>query len=95
MNRLIVSCEAAADLERIGDDIALYSPLAAERTVARLEEISRLLRDFPRIGAIRDDIEIGMRIFPVGNYLVLFRALEDGVKIVRVVDGRRDLSGLV
>jgi plasmid stabilization system protein ParE len=36
-----------------------------------------------------------MRIFPVSNYLVLFRALEDGVKIVRVVDGRRDLSGLV
>ncbi len=95
MNRLIVSREAAADLERIGDDIAQYSPLAAERTIARLEEISRLLRDFPRIGAIRDDIEAGMRIFPVGNHLVLFRALEDGVQIVRVVDGRRDLSSML
>lgn len=52
MNRLIVSHEAAADLERIGDDIALYSPLAAERTVARLEEISRLPRDFPRIPSL-------------------------------------------
>jgi hypothetical protein len=26
----------------------------------------------------------------VGNYLILFRALEDGAEIVRYVDGRRD-----
>jgi plasmid stabilization system protein ParE len=49
--------------------------LISERAVAD--------RDFPRVGMVRDDIEGGMRIFPVGNYLILFRALEDGVEIVR------------
>jgi len=82
-------------LERIGDDIALYSPAAAERTIARLEEITRLLKDFPRVGTARDNIEKGMRTFPVGNYLILFRALEDGAEIVRYVDGRRDPDNLL
>ena len=95
MNRLIISERAVADLERIGDDIALYSRTAAGRTIARLEEISRLLRDFPRVGAARDDIESGMRTFPVGNYLVLFRSLDDGAEIVRYVDGRRDPENLL
>jgi plasmid stabilization system protein ParE len=36
VNRLVVSERAVADLERIGDDIAIYSPAAAERTIARL-----------------------------------------------------------
>lgn len=88
MKRLLVSEKAVADLEKIGDDIALYSPAGAERTMARLEEICRLLRDFPRIGTMRDDLAAGMRTFPVGNYLILFRALDAGVEIVRVVDGR-------
>jgi toxin ParE1/3/4 len=94
VNRLVVSERAAADLERIGDDIALYSP-AAERTIARLEEITRLLRDFPLVGTARDEIENGMRTFPVGNYLILFRALEDGAEIVRYVDDRRDPDKLL
>jgi plasmid stabilization system protein ParE len=68
VNRLVVSERAVADLERIGDDIALYSPSAAERTIARLEEITRLLTDFPLVGTARDEIENGMRTFPVGNY---------------------------
>ncbi|MGO9742970.1 MAG: type II toxin-antitoxin system RelE/ParE family toxin [Roseiarcus sp.] len=95
MNRLIVSQRAVTDLERIGDDIAMWSPAAAVRIVARLEEISRLLRDFPHVGTLRDDIEEGMRTFPVGNTLVLFRALEDGAEIVRYVDGRRDPDNLL
>jgi toxin ParE1/3/4 len=95
VNRLVVSERAVADLERIGDDIALKSPAAAERIIARLEEITGLLRDFPRVGTLRDDIEAGMRTFPVGNYLILFRALEDGAEIVRYVDGRRDPDKLL
>ncbi|ARN80734.1 type II toxin-antitoxin system RelE/ParE family toxin [Methylocystis bryophila] len=88
MSRLLLTEKAVGDLEKFGDDIALYSPTGAERIIARIEEIVSLLRDFPRIGTPRDDIERGMRIFPVGNYLILFGALDDGVEIVRVVDGR-------
>jgi toxin ParE1/3/4 len=95
MNRLVVTPRAAADLEEIGDFIALDNPTAALRFIERLELASRLLRDHPHIGVAHDEIAEGARIFPVGNYLILFRALEDGVEIVRYAHGARRLQGLV
>ena len=94
MNRIIVTPRAAADLESIGDYIAPDNSAAALRTLQRLEEISLLLRDNPRIGANRDDIATGVRTFPVGSYLILFRTLDVGVEIVRYVHGARNLQGL-
>ncbi|MFM6138177.1 MAG: type II toxin-antitoxin system RelE/ParE family toxin [Cuspidothrix sp.] len=32
-----------------------------------------------------------MRYFPVGNYLILYREIKDGIEIVRVVHGARHL----
>jgi toxin ParE1/3/4 len=83
MNRLVITPRAAADLEDIAGCIATDSPAAAMRMVDRLEEISILLKDHPRIGTGRDDIAKGMRIFPVGNYLILFRSFDNRVEIVR------------
>jgi toxin ParE1/3/4 len=95
VNRLVVTPRAAADLEDIGDHIALDSPAAAARTIDHLEEVSILLSEHPRIGISRDDIAKGVRVFPVGNYLILFRTLADGVEVVRYVHGARQLLGLV
>jgi toxin ParE1/3/4 len=35
-----------------------------------------------------------LRYFPVKNYLILYRQLADGVEIMRVVHGSRDLGAL-
>lgn len=83
MNRLILTPRAAADLEDIGDYIAFDNPAAAAQTVQRLEEVSNLLRANPRVGATREDIAKGVRSFPVGSHLILFRTTDDGVEIVR------------
>lgn len=95
MSRLVITPRAVADLEDIGDYIALDNPAAAARTIDHLEEVSILLSEHPRIGILRDDIAKGVRVFPVGNYLVLFRTLADGVEIVRYVHGARQMRGLV
>ena len=95
MNRLVLTPRALADLEDIGDYIAAESPKAAERTIARLEELSKLLRDNPEIGTLREDIAAGVRCFPAGNYLILFRSLDDGVEIVRYVHGARRPGGFL
>jgi toxin ParE1/3/4 len=94
LNRLLITPRAAADLEEIGDYIALDNPAAAVRMIDRLEEVSILLSERPRIGTSRDDIAKGVRAFPVGNYLILFRTLADGVEIVRYVHGARQMRGL-
>jgi toxin ParE1/3/4 len=47
------------------------------------------------MGMARDDIGPGVRHFPVGRYLILYRALNDGVEIVRYVHGMRRLQDLL
>ena len=95
MNRLVITPRAAEDIEDIAEMIALENLPAALRLVERFHEVARLLRDHPNIGVARDEIAARVRIFPIGNYLILFRALEDGAEIVRVIHGARRLEGLI
>ena len=56
----------------------------------------QVLRRFPAIGALRNDIRHGMRMLVEGNYLLLYAydSSKDEVDVIAVVDGRRELSGL-
>ncbi|MCW2317384.1 toxin ParE1/3/4 [Rhodoblastus acidophilus] len=95
MNRLKITPRAAADLEDIADFIAREAPRAAVRLVERIQQTARLLRDHPQLGSPRNDIARDLRLFPVGNYLILFRALDDGVEIVRILHGARKIDELL
>ncbi len=94
MNRLVLTPKAIADLDDIGGYIEVRSPAGARRTIERLAAVSRLLRDNPNIGVRRDDVAEGLRSFPTGQYLILYRALGDGVEVVRYVHGARNLPDL-
>jgi toxin ParE1/3/4 len=52
------------------------------------------LRDFPLMGPSRDDLRPGFRMLVAGEYVILYRAMQDRVEIIRVLHGRRDLDGL-
>ncbi len=54
------------------------------------------MRDFPKIGALRDEIRPGFRMLVEGNYLLLYEYDEesDAVELISVVDGRQDLTEL-
>lgn len=53
-----------------------------------------LLAAYPLSGAARDDVRPGLRYVVVGNYLSLYRVVDDDIEIVHVVHGRRDLHNL-
>lgn len=95
MTRLFVTPRAARDLEEIADAIANDNPAAAEKLIARLQEASELLGERPRLGMARPDIAADLRHFPVGNYLILYREVEDRVEIVRYTHERRLLRDLI
>ena len=47
------------------------------------------------MGRARDeDLRPGMRSFPVGEYIILYRVQNEDVIILRVVRGNRDLPAL-
>lgn len=93
--RLHRTARAELDLIDIWDYIARFNPQAADRIVGVLDAKSLALARNPYLGMARDDIAEGVRHFPVGNYLILYRALSDGIEVVRYVHGRRRLQDLV
>ena len=98
---LIWSKQARIDLLDIYVLIGLEHPAAAERYFDRIEQKARLLQSQPRMGVRRSDIRPGLRMLVETPYLLLYRTDPDTdegvittVEIVRVLDGRRDLSRL-
>jgi toxin ParE1/3/4 len=93
--RLRRTARAEDDLIEIWTYIARDNPAAADRLLDLLEGKSRMLAQNPKLGAARDDIATGVRHFPVGSYLILYRDIGDGVEVVRYVHGMRLLRNLV
>lgn len=96
MAELFVSRRADADLREIWRYIASDNPAAADRVLLRIDAKLQILRRFPQIGALRNDIRRGMRMLVEGNYLLLYEydTRKDEVDLIAVVEGRRELSGL-
>jgi toxin ParE1/3/4 len=88
-----LSREARADL----DDLWFYvagqrSIEAADRLVASIAARFLLLATHMHAGRRREDLVPGTRVFPVGEYLILYRLDGEDVLIQRVIHGSRDLS---
>jgi toxin ParE1/3/4 len=99
--KLVWSVLARDDLLNIYALIGLEQPAAAERYFERMEAKIELLRTQPRIGMRRPDIRESARVLVEYPYLILYAIEPDTdegpvecVEIVRIVDGRRELSHL-
>ncbi|MBE8964834.1 type II toxin-antitoxin system RelE/ParE family toxin [Nostocales cyanobacterium LEGE 12452] len=47
---------------------------------------------FPKIGRLRDELAPFLRILPIKNYLIFYRLIDEGIKIVRLLDGSQDIE---
>jgi toxin ParE1/3/4 len=95
MKRLVFSPAAREDLRAIGLYIAEDNPNRAESFVAELQAKANQLAAWPGSYPERDDISPSLRAAAHGRYLLLYRDLEDEVRIVRVVHGARDLPRIL
>jgi len=73
--------------------IAEDSPASADAFVDRVTRAVQPLAEFPKMGAMRADISPGLRYLPIGAYVLLYRERPDCVELIRVLHGRRDLTG--
>ena len=90
MARPRFTTDAFRDLEGITTWLGTRNPVAASQWTDRIEaECWRLARD-PGIGQLRPDLATGLRFFPVGNYLIFYRASVEGIEVIRVIHGARD-----
>ncbi len=91
--RIRHSHRAQEDLLGIWRDVAAEDPAAADRLYDRLEARLRILHDYPEVGRARPDIAADARMLVEDPYLILYRVIADGVQVVRVLHGARDISG--
>jgi toxin ParE1/3/4 len=92
MSRYKLAPEVRGDLKEICRYIARDSPDAAGRLRSLFFERFRLLARHPLIGEARDDLTENLRIFPVGNYIILYRPMSAGIEVVQVVHAARDID---
>ena len=77
MTRLIYLEPALADIESILDYISNDSPTAAVRFGEGLLDTCRTLETDPELGAARDDLAIGLRLFTYRGYGLYYRIDHD------------------
>ena len=94
MSRFRISREARTDLEEIWAFVARDNPSAADALIDAFHARFRLLATRPLMGQARDELGEGLRSFSVGNYVVVFRAANGGIRIVRIIHAARNIEDL-
>lgn len=91
MPEVVLTAEAEESRIGIWLHIAEESPDAADRLLERLDEKCRLCATQPELGIPRPDLGRNVRCFSVGDYVVIYRPTEEGIVVLLVIHGARDI----
>ena len=94
MAQIVVSAHADADVAAILDHLiqAAGQPAGDKYAQAFNAAYDRLI-DFPRLGPMRPNLGPDARIWVVAPYILVYDYAGDVVTILRVLHGRRKISG--
>jgi toxin ParE1/3/4 len=91
MARCLVKPRADRDLDSIWSFITVDNPRAADAMIDRLTDTFNMLLTMPQAGRLRHEFRENLRSFAVENYVIFYMPVPEGIDIVRVVHGRRDI----
>lgn len=102
MSRFLDIHQAAErDLEEAGEYIRRNSPQSALRFLRAARATMERLLSMPETGGLyeSDVLDLtGVRVFPVSrfrNYLIFYRPTENGLEVLRVLHGPRDIDRIL
>ena len=82
-------------------DIAQYVVERSEslemgiKLIDAIEAKCKSYTQFPEAGIPRDDLGEGRRCFVVGRYVVIYRPIDEGIRVILVAHGHQDLHTLI
>jgi toxin ParE1/3/4 len=95
MGRVVRRRKAQQDLSELWFSIAEdYGIERADAFLSEMEEKFSKLADHPYMGRSRDELIPDLRSFPMGNYLIFYTPLSDGIRVFRVLNARRDIVAM-
>lgn len=92
MRRILRTEQSHLDALEIWEYIAAHNLPAADSLIDRFEVHLALLAATPEIGRKREELARNLRSFPVDNYVIFYRPRADGIELIRVLHGARDIS---
>lgn len=96
MSNYILGSDADLDLDDIWEYIARDNIDAADRWIGKLFDAFEALAQTPGMGHKREDLTQHPVLFwPVGSYLVIYRADRRPIEIVAVTQGSRDIPAFL
>jgi toxin ParE1/3/4 len=95
MARVTKTVQAERDLLEIWVYVAEQSSLeAADRLLRTIDAQCDILADLPGMGRAREELLSGLRSFPIGKYLLYYRRTDEGISLLRVLHGARNIEDL-
>jgi toxin ParE1/3/4 len=94
MARVRLTSPAQTDLNSIWLHIAKDSIAAADRVIDRIYDAAETFASHPNAGTPADRFKVGLRCFAVGRIVVFYEPTEDGLLVIRVLHGARNLDDL-
>jgi len=94
VKRYVLTSDARADLDSIWKYIARKSSAeTATELLYRIRDVFPTLASSPSVGVrVSGAPQPDLRKFPMGNYLIYYRPKHGGVRIERVIHGKRQQS---
>ncbi|WP_072622675.1 type II toxin-antitoxin system RelE/ParE family toxin [Spirulina major] len=92
MKRLIIAQEASRDLAAISDYFLDKSVDAGERFVEKFGQKCQYLAQFPYLGKSYTFIDPDLRGISMLGYIIFYQIVDEGIEILRVVSGYRDVE---
>jgi toxin ParE1/3/4 len=90
----ILALSTTRDLDRLSQYFLDTNIEAGERLFKKLNQKFYNLTQFPNLGKPYPHLDPNIRGLLVEKYIIFYRVTEIQVEIVRVVDGRQDLTQL-
>ena len=94
MPKLLRRPQAEQDLLDIWYYIAQDNPIAADAWIEHLGDAVWRLAATPGMGRLRPELLSDIRSFPVGDYILFYSEITDGIDLIRVLSAYRDLDAL-
>jgi plasmid stabilization system protein ParE len=93
---VVITDEAEADLERIGDYIAADNPRRAATFVQELLTLCRHLSDMPRAYPLVPRYgHTGVRRRTYGDYLIFYRINGDAIEVLHILNGAMNFEAIL
>ncbi len=94
MKRFVITIEASRDLSAISDYFLEQSVDAGDRFVEAFSKKCQHLAQFPYLGRAYSEFAPGLRGVPLMGYIIFYQIVEDGIEILRIISGYRNLKNV-